>query len=373
MKEKIAHLTSVHDRSDVRVFTKECSALARSGYRVHLITADGRGHEWRDDVEISDIGKLAGRLNRVLNAPRAVLEMAVAIDADLYHLHDPELMPIGLKLKRFGKRVIFDAHEDFPKQLLNKPYLGQLSATALSAVASVYERYACSRFDGIVAATPVIRNKFAEINPRSTDVLNYPRVEELTPVEGTVARDPFGVCYIGGLTTSRGICEVVEAMELVRAPAKLRLYGRFLEPSLEAELRRKPGWSSAEFQGQIDRTGVRDALAKSSVGLVTLHAAPNHVDSLPVKMFEYMAAGIPVIASDFPLWRKILSESNCGVCVNPRSAPSIASAIDHFLEHPEEARRMGENGRRAVNNFYNWRTQEEKLLSFYAEILGGTQ
>jgi glycosyltransferase involved in cell wall biosynthesis len=130
-----------------------------------------------------------------------------------------------------------------------------------------------------------------------------------------------------------------------------------------------PGWQAVNEQGFVDRAGVRQVLGRSVAGLVTFHSLPNHIDAQPNKMFEYMSAGIPVIASDFPLWREIVLGNECGLCVDPMDAAAIAKAIDYLVQHPDEARQMGENGRRAVLERYNWSVEEAKLLGFYNQIL----
>jgi glycosyltransferase involved in cell wall biosynthesis len=276
-----------------------------------------------------------------------------------------------MKLKRFGKRVIFDSHEDIPKQMLSKPYLNRAMLWLISQLLRRYEAWTCSRLDGIVAATPCIRDKFLEINPATVDINNYPLANELAsdiPLGAKRAE----VCYVGGIGKIRGILEVVQAMAELKSSARLNLCGRFVEADAEAAARANDGWSRVNELGFVDRPGVRDVLGRSVAGLVTFHPLPNHVDAQPNKMFEYMSAGIPVIASDFPLWRQIVEGNGCGLCVNPMKPGKIAAAIDYFVMNPDEARRMGENGRRAIAERYNWSMEENKLLAFYETIFGGS-
>jgi glycosyltransferase involved in cell wall biosynthesis len=361
---RIVHLTSAHPRDDIRIFIKQCRTLAAHGYDVTLVVADGKGDEHIDGVAIADVGRLPGRLNRIFRTTRRVYNKALALDADLYQFHDPELMPVGLRLKRLGKAVIFDSHEDVPRQLLGKPYLDPVSRRVLSPLVSAYQRFACARFDGIIAATPSIRDLFLKINPATVDVNNFPIIGEFERTLPWTEKEK-QVCFIGRISSIRGIRQMVQAGALLQSGARLHLAGIFSEPAVEAQVKAHPGWERVTDHGVLDRAGVHDLLAHSVAGLVTLLPLPNHVDALPTKMFEYMSSGIPVIASSFPLWREIVEGNRCGICVDPFDPKAIAAAIDYLVWHPDVAQAMGERGRKAVLEKYNWDVQASRLTNFY--------
>jgi glycosyltransferase involved in cell wall biosynthesis len=368
MKIKVCILTSVHPPFDVRIFHKEAKTLVKAGYDVTLIAQHDK-EEIVDGVKIINLQRPRNRIERMTKTVCSAYKKAVQLDADIYHFHDPELIPVGMRLKRMGKTVVFDSHEDVPKQLLGKPYLKKPAKIFLSRCLELYEKYSCRRFDAIVAATPFIRDKFLKINPNTVDINNFPMIGELASGQVDWSIKQNHVCYVGGIGTIRGIEEMVKAMALVKAPARLQLGGLFDEQVTEARITAVPSWGKIDALGFLDRKAVRDVLARSMAGLVTLHPIVNYINALPVKMFEYMVAGIPVIASSFPLWQEIIEGNECGLCVDPLNPSEIAKAIDYILTHPEEAQRMGQNGLRAVKEQYNWDIEEKKLLALYEQLL----
>lgn len=366
---RICHLTSVHQRYDIRIFIKECTSLASNGYEVFLIVADGKGNEQKNGVNIIDVGAPKGRLDRMFQITNKIYEKAIHLNCDLYHFHDPELILTGLHLKRKGKTVIFDAHEDVTLQLLSKPYLNPFSRKLFSILFGFFESFTCRHFDAIVTATSFIRDKFLKMNQFVQDINNYPFPDELNNDQIAVKEKKLQVCFIGGLTAIRGTKELVLSMESVKSDVKLIIGGEFSEKEFSEHLKSISGWEKVRDLGFINRKEVMEVMQESIAGMVTFLPVPNHINAQPNKMFEYMSAGIPVIGSDFPLWREIIAENHCGICVNPEDPSSIAKAIDFLVAHPAEAKQMGINGKEAVKNKYHWGSEEQKLLGLYNRLL----
>jgi len=362
---KVCHLTSVHPRYDTRIFIKECSGLAKNGYDTHLVVADGKGNEVKDNIHIHDVGKQSGRIKRILFTPNEVFKFALRLKADLYHFHDPELLKIGKKLIRKGFKVIYDVHEDVPRQILNKAYIPLIFRKNISRMVESYENKVASKLSGLVTSTPFIEQRFKKYHKNVIAIQNFPILEEFTVNENIQKQK--AVCYIGSISKVRGVLNMIDAMEYTHE-TKFLLGGRFETEELKSKAIQRKGWSKVVELGFLNRKEVKENLMKSVAGLVVLEPTISYVDSIPVKMFEYMAAGIAVIASDFNYWRTLIEEVDCALFVDPQNPNKIGMAIETLINDPEMARLMGQRGKEAVLKQFNWQNEEKKLFDFYVKI-----
>jgi glycosyltransferase involved in cell wall biosynthesis len=369
---RVVQLSSVHPAFEVRMFHKESKALARAGYELSVIVPHERS-EVVDKVRIIPVPKLQSRIARMTVTVFRVWQEAVRANADIYHFHDPELILVGLLLRAYGKKVIYDVREDLPRNILSKYYLPKWVRRPVAWFAEFVETAASPAFSAIAATTPTIAKRFSSRNSKTVVIHNFPFVDELAPLPGREWSDrSHSVAHVGYVMEQRGIREMVVAMGLLppHLQARLILAGGF--DSELSDLRREvaslQGWQRVDALGPSDRCQVAAALRNVRAGLLVYHPVPNYIRALPTKMYEYMAAGIPVIASDFPLWREIIEEFGCGVLVDPLDPQSIARAVEFVLTHPAEASAMGRRGREAVERFFNWETEEKKLVQLYTEL-----
>ncbi len=359
---RVVHLTSRHPADDVRIFLKECRSLATAGFDVHLV-APGAVNETRDGVTIHGFEPAGGvRPVRIARRLWRSWRAARAVHADLCHFHEPELVPVALVLKLGGARVVYDVHEDALSELESAPRRGGGRKTGLRSLEALARRVC----DGFVAATPAIASLFPP--ERTIELLNYPLPEDL--VDTSHGADAgVSVVYVGLMTEIRGLREMIEAMSHVgNARARLVLIGDFDPPGLEQDAKALPGWDRVDYLGKVSRGEARRLLASSRAGLLVFHPEPNHTTALPNKLFEYMAAGLPVIASHFPYWQELLHPVGCATFVDPLDPAKIGAAIDGLLEDEERAAEMGRRGAAAVRERLNWPQEEPKLLELYRRL-----
>ena len=368
-KMKVAHLTSIHDPLDGRVFYRECRTLAQAGYEVVLIAPHDRD-EILDQVRIRGVPKPKNRPERMLRTTWHVFKTALSERADVYHLQCAELIPVGLLLSLFGKKVLYDVHDDVPKQILSKHWILPQLRSWIARIMKGVEFVGGLAFDGIVAATPAIAKRFP--SKKTVSVQNFPIVHsQSSPQFDSYLTRPPVIAYVGGMTAIRGVKQMAQAIKLIPRSlnAKLLLAGNF-DPELESDVRNMQKLECVEFVGWQPPERINEFLKQARAGLLLYHPVPNHLEAQPTKLFEYMCAGIPVVASDFPLWRKIVNGAGCGLLVDPLDPQAIARAIQWLLEHPKEAEAMGLRGLHAVQTQFNWHSEGDTLLELYRTMLG---
>jgi glycosyltransferase involved in cell wall biosynthesis len=363
-------MSSVHAASDTRIFHREAKSLVGAGYDVTLIAQHDK-NETVTGIEIVALPKPKNRLRRMMGLWR-VFRLAAKQNADVYHFHDPELIPIAILLKlSTRKKIIYDIHEDVPKQILTKEWLPRYLRGPVSRITAFFESIAFSVFDAVIVAGDDIAHHLPR-SPKLVVVGNYAPTEIVRQIEalkGGTEELPV-IIYAGELAADRCVREIVQAANSLQDKVKLVLLGGFAAPLFEKELRAIAG-SNVEFVGQVSWEAVLSHLARANVGLVLFRPSPNSTAAgqRNRKLYEYMAAGLPVITCNFPSWKEIVEGSNCGLTVNPLDPAEIARAIEYLIANPVEARAMGENGRKAVLQKYNWETESKKLLNIYANLM----
>lgn len=370
----IVHFSTVHPRDDSRIRAKMMSALSEkySG-RVALFVQDGLGDE-RDPVagyDVIDTGPRLRRIKRMSLGGWRMFRTILRSRPKVGHFHDPELIPWAVALRLFGIRMIYDVHEDYPEAVSENYRLPRAARTILPPIVRLFEWASMPFFSAIVAVTPQIQQRFAKT--KTILVRNFPMVREFhEPADTPMRERPGEFAYIGTITRNRNIIGMIEAVGAAKdTNVALRLAGHFPVAADKEAAEALPAWDKVRFDGWVSRDGVADILANARAGLVVLKPVAHEMQTLPIKLFEYMAAGVPVISSDFPIWREIVDEAGCGLLVDPNSPEQIAEAMQWMLDNPEEAQLMGQRGHEAVLARFNWERESETLIQAYEKILDG--
>jgi len=359
---RIVHVTCAHEWDDVRIYERMAQSAALDGMDITVVCpapCDGAPSP-SESIRITCIDRPKSRADRFCTAARAACRLAATMPADAYHLHDPELLPWAALSGTLARKCIFDSHEDIAAAVLSRAWIPRPARPAMAAATRLALASLLPRLAGTVAATPAIFAKLPSVN-RLAVVQNFPAIS--VPSEPAPARERVAA-YIGTLNAIRG------ADVLWRTAALLGNWGIRVE--VAGLVRESPPSRDGEAQpvllGNLDRGGVNRLLARASVGLVLFQPEPNHLASQPNKIFEYMTAGVPVVASDFPLWRQVVAETGAGVVVDPRDAHAVAVAVAQIIDRPETARRMSDAGRRAVRERFNWEPEWRKLRDAYVRV-----
>jgi glycosyltransferase involved in cell wall biosynthesis len=362
------HISVIHRAWDTRIFYKECRALADAGYETHLLIGGPANPDPVDGVHVHSLSDDPGRppARRQWRRLTRAMRLALALRPSIYHLHDPHLIPLGVVLKALGAHVVYDRHEDFPaharSKLPGRPVRAWLKASMWVAL----EWIAARTFDGFVCASPDL---VRPLPAGSTIVVNnYPLRRLFAEEPAPPAERDATIVYAGSITAIRGFNELIQAVELLPLDLewRLELIGAFRPASLVDRVSASPVADRIDVLPWQPYPLMLERLARARAGVILLHPVPNHDDpTRSNKLYEYMAAGLPVVASTMPRWQEIVEGVGCGLAVDPREPAAIAAALERLLTDSGEAGAMGRRGRQAFLTTFNWDAEAARLLSLY--------
>tara|TARA_B100000989_G_scaffold296660_1_gene280381 strand:+ start:155 stop:1276 length:1122 start_codon:yes stop_codon:yes gene_type:complete len=367
---KIVHLTTVHTRNDPRIFYKQSYSLAQNKKnKLFLFVADGLGEKKINNINILDLGKPNNILYRLLITSYKAYKRISFLQPDILHIHDPELIHLGILLKNDKTKIIYDSHEDFPKQLYSKPYLNNFFSFFLSHLAKSYQSFFLKKYNFIICATESIEKGFKKINDKTEVIKNYPEIKKN---DFSFGKRNNQICYVGSISKVRGIYEILDLSSKL-TNIKFSIAGNFNNFKLESFIKSDEKWNNINYHGFLNRDDVYSLIKKSKIGLVLLHPTPNHLESLPTKLFEYMSMGTPIICSDFKLFKKIINENKCGFTVDPHNTNDIINKINILISNKKLLQKFSKNGVNAFRDKYNWDVEYKKLKKIYNLLLRNIQ
>jgi glycosyltransferase involved in cell wall biosynthesis len=370
--KKIVHFSTVHPRSDGRVFQKECSSLATYGFDVYLIVADGKGAEQLNDVSIRDIGRSSyGRIGRLLFKAIQMFFTAKKMKADIYHFHDPELIFVGLALKLCGYKVIYDIHEHLAMQIMHKYWITPCVRPVVSKLFDSLESIACKYFDALLVPQPTMKASYMVKNSKTELIANFVDSSNINFTEPLVyeGKKSYKLVHAGALSDTRGLFNMLDLMHELGPNFQLILAGNFSNNEVMLQAEQHQAWGKVDYKGIIGKDEIEVIYQKSDVGLILYNNVGQYYLSYAIKLFEFMSRGLPVIMPDFGEWPEFNRVNNCGICVDVNSPIEIASAVYLLTSNHQLALELGDNGRNAIKNKFNWQNEESKLIKVYQGIL----
>ncbi len=369
MKKRVCHLSSVHVATDTRIFYRYCKHLTEN-YAVTLIAVHPK-EEIIQGIQIIPFRRFKNKLLRVFLTWFLMFFKAVRQRANLYHLHDPELIPCGLLLRLMGKKVVLDIHENVAEDIFDKPWIP--AKKVLYTCFHFFEKRAVKRMP-VILAERSYEARYQKMGADYTTILNYVDLPFFKPFSENVNRTSNRIFYMGILLESRGLQQIAEALYILKKQGHIVEFDVVgeLYSSLERQLQALPFWNDVSaqihFHGRLTLEKGYEISRGAAVGMCIIQPMKNSVGSYPTKMFEYMAIGLPQVTSDFPLYREVVEEDNVGICVNPGNAADIAAAVLSILNDPAKAENMRQNGLKAVEK-YPWSGEMEKVHSLYSRLL----
>jgi len=371
MNKKVCILTSVHPVFDTRIFHKEAKTLHQAGYDVTLI-AQYRRNEVVEGVKIKAVPKPRNRVERMLFTIWHVFKKALKEKAHIYHFHDPELLLVAILLKLLNRaKLVYDVHEHHINAIRSKTWIVAPLRPIAAAMLNLIEYLLVPRLGAVIYTTPIVGGRYLKKAKKAVRVENYPLSQVFN--KPSLPKKSVAI-YSGGISPQRGIEIIIKAFSALKANCtnSLILMGSFSSNEYRARIEsliKKEGLpEKIAIQEPVSYLDLETKLSNVLIGLIIYQPTPNNMSCLPNKLFEYMGAGLAIVASDFPLYREIVESARCGLLVDPTSWEEVAKALDYLFKNPQQAIEMGNSGKKAILEKYNWENEAKKLLEVYAKI-----
>lgn len=363
---KICMISTVHPLYDTRIFFREAKTLVNNGYDLSLIIQHDK-KELIDGINVVPLSKTRSRLIRMTVLNIKALFKSIKENADVYHLHDPELIFVGLFLRMLGKKVVFDVHENIALDIETKQWVPfrKLTSKIYRLIEDLFFRY----FYLILAEESYV--KYYKDHPRKIIVQNFPDLT-LFPEKKDIKENY--MVYLGAISEDRGIFKMLElASHLTNnnLNTKLIIIGNVpehLKEKINSYINSRKLQDKIKFTGRLKAPEAYEIVSKARLGLSILKPVKNYTESYPTKLFEYMALGVPFITSNFPLYNKLVNDTKAGYTVDYNNMKDIVEKVEYILLNEKLSKKMGENGRKAVLDRYNWDKEAEKLIKLYKYI-----
>lgn len=360
LNKKVVHISLRHSVDDLRIFHKECKTLSNKGYKVYYMVPTSNINS-NGMVTILPLKNYGTEIKNVTKNYMIAIKKSLQINANIYHFHDPDLIPIGILLKIFRKKVIYDAHEDHPKNVLKR---GK-NKILIASFFYIFEKLASYLFDHIIVATPEISKKYP--HNKTSLLLNVPilsLIDSIPPKD--ISKEKYVIIYPGWITEDKGIVEVISAIGNFYNKVELLLFGQ-IGKTLDQEDVKIQNNPNVKYFGIVEPEELYGYMKNADAGIITLHPKEAYITSLPVKTFEYMACSLPIIMSNFPYWKSLFKQ--CALFVDPMNQKDISKKIEELISNKSRGKTLGQKGRKLVETKYNWELESKKLIRIYDTIL----
>lgn len=366
----ICHISSLHSRYDVRIFKKECKTLVENGYDVYYVVNDTQDNECLDGIKIISLKYSKQRFfKRVFLTNRKLVKLALNTKADVYHIHDPELLLHLKKLKKNGSKLIFDSHEFYKIQILNKYYIPKFLRRIVAISYCKFEERVLRKIDGLIIPCTINgSNPFEYLNINTVIIGNFPRLHEFYSKYKQKEINNKAI-YVGSISDARGVINNIVATHT--ANWQFILAGKFISHKLYKKTIEMVEFSAVEYHGEVNNACIPELISECSIGLSTLRNIGQYAlgDNFPTKVYEYMSLGLPVIISKTPYVDRIMEYKRFGIIVNSEDINEVVDALKLIENNWELYQIYSNNARYLIKEYFNWEKEEKKLLDFYSKLM----
>ena len=391
---KVCFLADKHDLFDDRIYWKMAVPLKNKGYDVYyvLIRDENKKGITKEGIKYEILKIKTFSKNRYLNFIlknlnpfnnyKNILKKAAEINADIYHFHDLWINRIGKPLKNLKHKpvVFYDAREPYAEDYMSFIKTNGIVKTVIMIFSHLVDRWEKNKakiYDLVIANENIVRDNFSRKlgNDKAVSIFNFTDI--YTNYDGlSLAEKKYDFIYCGGITESRGAMKILEATKIIKKTIpkiKVVFVGRYTPNTLKLKLQKFVNSNDLKDNVQlfpfVKYDKVSNFYNNSKVGLITWLPVKALTIKMPIKIFEYMAFGLPIIGSNFGHIKEYIEQENCGIVVDPNKPEDISNAMIELLTNNDKYDFYGENGRKATLEKYKWDFELDRLVGFYRESL----
>ena len=364
----ICHISTVHPSNDIRIFVKQCSTLVSKDRFITLVI-NNASNEFKNGVRIKALKERPSAFKRILFNHPIILKFTILKKFDIIHAHDPELLPLLYFLNLLGKNVVYDMHENFPKQL-NSKKIPKLFKKALGFIWPKVENKILKNIN-VIFAEKSYKKDYSFVK-NHVDILNMPLVNQLRKIN-TNKHKRFTIGYVGDVSEDRGCIKTLEAIHILQSKGLnigFECVGEILNDLERNKIDKLISkLENINFYGRLPPSVAWEKISKCHIGMALLMPKSNYIESYPTKLFEYLIMEIPILTSNFPLYKRLIKNNKFGICVNPNDSIEISNAILELYYNKSLYKKIMNNLKTEVKMEYDWKFELEKLVKFYNYIL----
>lgn len=352
--------------------------MARRNHEVHLVCPWGvRDGTVREGVILHTFPRARSRAGRPFSIPWHLARKLQPLisSVDLVHFHDIDILPFMAVLALF-KPVIYDVHENYPDEMLVRQWIPRLLRHPLFHIVRLAQSALSRVVHNLVFVIPEIGRHFPTGALRTTVVRNFATLDLLEQVKPDYSNRADAVIFLASNYEGNGtflFLEIANRFKQRRSEVRFLMVDRWSDSATQKramDFIQKQDLTNVLVVPNVSPQRVMEHLNMATIGIAPGLREIKHINALPTKLFEYMAAGLPIVSSDLPNAKQLAQETDAVLLCRPEDPETFVSAIELLAADRNGADERGKRGQSTFRTRFCWEAQADAIEQYYADVLG---